>query len=62
VRASDGIEHTVYCPMTGRVVSTNERLRAEPALVAREPEQGGWLFQLEPRELERETQNLVPVG
>lgn len=36
-----------YAPVSGRVVSINPRLTAEPQLVGTDPESEGWLFSLD---------------
>lgn len=38
----------IYSPVTGIVVAVNEKLRASPELINRDPEGEGWLCQLRP--------------
>jgi glycine cleavage system H protein len=37
----------VYTPLSGKITGVNETLSSDPALINREPYQGGWLFDLE---------------
>ena len=54
VRASDGVQHSLYCPLTGRVTEVN---RAVSDGLSRQSQR--WLFRLLPSQLEKETPNLV---
>lgn len=38
----------VYMPMSGKIVSVNETLAGDPALVNKEPYKGGWFVKFEP--------------
>jgi glycine cleavage system H lipoate-binding protein/CheY-like chemotaxis protein len=59
IRASDSVEHSFYCPLSGRVVEVNRALVYDPRLVNSSPEEAGWLFRLVPSRPEEETVNLV---
>jgi CheY-like chemotaxis protein/glycine cleavage system H lipoate-binding protein len=59
IRASDSVEHSFYCPLSGRVVEVNRALVDDPRLVNSSPEEAGWLFRLAPLRPEEETVNLV---
>ena len=37
----------VYSPVSGKIVSVNERLKAEPGLINTSPQSDGWLFKIE---------------
>ena len=60
VRAADSVEHTIHSPLTGRVIEINPSVRKDPKLAGRDPEGAGWLFRLEPQNLDREIPNLEP--
>lgn len=60
VVATDGIEHSLHAPMSGRVLDDNGRLADDPGLSSRDPEGEGWLIRIEPSDPERELQNLAP--
>ena len=36
----------IYAPVSGEIVAINEALTGDPALVNREPHNGGWLFKI----------------
>lgn len=59
VRAEDGVEHYVHSPLSGRVLEVNRMVDRAPEWALRDPEGSGWLFRLDPRDAEREIQNLV---
>ncbi len=39
---------SLYMPVGGKVIATNEALADDPGLVNREPYAGGWLIEIEP--------------
>ncbi len=59
IRASDAVEHSFYCPLSGRVLEVNQTVLGDPRLVESNPEDAGWLFRLAPLHAEREIPNLV---
>jgi len=59
IRATDGVEHTVYCPLSGRVVEVNRAVVDDPRLVSSSPEARAWLFRLTPLRAVEEAANLV---
>ena len=38
----------IFMPMSGKIVAVNEALAADPAVVNRDPYEGGWFIALEP--------------
>ena len=38
----------IYAPLSGEIAAVNESLAKDPALVNREPHDGGWLFKIKP--------------
>lgn len=61
IHASDAVQHSLYSPLSGRVVEINETVLEEPSLAARDPEHQGWLLRLAPLELDKEIPNLSPA-
>ncbi len=59
IRASDSVEHSLYCPLSGRVMQVNPAVVADPSLVQSSPEEAAWLFRLAPLHAEKELPNLV---
>lgn len=59
IRASDSVEHSLYCPLSGRVLEVNPAVAGDPRLVNSSPEEAGWLFRLAPLDAEKEIPNLV---
>ncbi|MBA4073057.1 MAG: hypothetical protein C0497_14670, partial [Gemmatimonas sp.] len=62
IRAADGSEHGVLCPVTGRVVEVNEALRSAPATMERDPYFEGWLYRVLPSELQYDLRHLTPCS
>lgn len=48
VIARDGAEHEIMCPLSGRILETNEGAVADPALVEKDPYFKGWLYRILP--------------
>lgn len=42
----------IYCPLAGEVIDCNESLEEEPELLNSDPYQEGWLFRLEPADVD----------
>ena len=61
VKASDGIEHSLHSPLTGRVVEINQKVLENKSLIYKEAEKAGWLFKIEANNTDREIDNLVPA-
>jgi CheY-like chemotaxis protein/glycine cleavage system H lipoate-binding protein len=62
IRAADGVDHSLYSPLGGRVVEINPSVIEEASLAGIQPEGKGWLFRLEPRDPDREILHLVQAG
>jgi len=56
----EGISHFLCSPVSGKVISVNPGVNAEPNLVHEKPESEGWLIEVRPADLGRELKNLVP--
>lgn len=61
VRATDSEEHSMHSPLTGKVIEINPSVLQDAKLAGRDPEGAGWLFRLEPQNLDREIPNLEPA-
>jgi CheY-like chemotaxis protein len=55
VLSHGGLVHRVWAPLSGRILTTNSRIEAEPQLLDRDPFSAGWLAQIIPSDLERES-------
>jgi len=42
----------VYCPITGEITAVNESLADAPEMVNKDPYGDGWLFKLQPEDIE----------
>ncbi|MCE2437305.1 MAG: glycine cleavage system protein GcvH [Pseudomonadales bacterium] len=42
----------IYCPVAGKVVEVNDALQTEPGLVNEDPYGSGWIFRLEPADVD----------
>lgn len=56
---TDGMEHRVWAPLSGRVLKTNANLNNNTDLVIRSPFGDGWLAQIMPSLYESEIDNLT---
>ena len=52
----------VYAVVSGEVVEVNEELEDEPELINKSPYGDGWLFKIEPSNLDEELGNLFEAG
>jgi CheY-like chemotaxis protein/glycine cleavage system H lipoate-binding protein len=59
ILASDAVEHSVYSPLSGRVLEINQAAIDDPRLIQSSPEQAGWLFRLLPTNADKELPDLV---
>ena len=46
--SSDGSEHGVMCPMSGKILEVNEEALSDPMLVEKDPFFRGWLYRILP--------------
>jgi len=51
--------HRIWSPATGRVVETNIKLKEDQSLLRKNPYQEGWLFRIEPTDLEEDLKGLI---
>ncbi len=49
----------IYSPISGKVVSTNQDLEDTPELVNESPYEKGWMFKVNPTNLQDELKNLM---
>jgi len=49
----------IYAVVSGKVVEVNEELEDNPTLINEGPYEGGWIFKIEPSDLEGELKNLM---
>ena len=46
--SSDGLKHSIMCPLSGRILEVNAGAQSNPSLVERDPYFRGWLYQILP--------------
>ncbi len=54
VLSHGGLLHRVWAPLSGQIITINERIAAEPQILDQDPFGAGWLVQIIPSDLERE--------
>lgn len=59
ITATDGLDHGVLSPVSGRIVEVNHGLEAAPTVLERDPYFDGWLYRVLPSELEYDLQHLT---
>ncbi len=52
----------IYAPLSGKVASSNEKLEDSPELVNESPYEKGWIFKINPSELQEELKQLMKVN
>ncbi|MBW2262760.1 MAG: response regulator [Deltaproteobacteria bacterium] len=57
---NEGIAHALCSPVSGRVLAVNDDVGKNLDLVLTDPEGSGWLFKVQPMDLETELESLVP--
>jgi CheY-like chemotaxis protein len=55
---ADGCSHTLWSPLSGRILELNETLRESPKIAVEDPYGAGWLLRLDPGNLEEELKGL----
>ncbi|MEE4311683.1 MAG: response regulator [candidate division KSB1 bacterium] len=53
------LNHMVWAPLSGKVVSINEQADKDPAIIDRTPYSEGWLMKIIPTNLEKDIENLT---
>jgi YesN/AraC family two-component response regulator len=51
--------HRIWSPATGRVIEVNEKLKRDFTLLRKDPYHDGWLFRIEPTNLEEDIKGLI---
>jgi CheY-like chemotaxis protein/glycine cleavage system H lipoate-binding protein len=54
--APDGSAHGIMCPLSGKILETNEEAQANPSLVEKDPYFKGWLYRILPSDPESNLQ------
>lgn len=49
----------ITCPVTGQVVAVNDRVKAEPSLINRDPYGEGWILRIQPSRWEEDRLGLL---
>jgi CheY-like chemotaxis protein len=62
ITGSDAHIHSLYAPLSGKVLEVNQAIRDDPALACKDPRGKGWLYLVEPTNLEFEVENLTLVA
>lgn len=56
---AEKFNHRIWSPASGRVVMVNEKLREDFSLLRKNPYHEGWLFSIEPTNLEEDLKGLI---
>ena len=56
---ADKLNHQIWSPVSGRVTETNKKLKEDYSLLRKDPYQKGWLFKIEPTNLEEDKKGLI---
>jgi DNA-binding response OmpR family regulator len=56
---TDGLAHTLWSPLSGRVLLGNDRLREQPESLRDDPQGSGWIARILPADLDGELPNLI---
>jgi CheY-like chemotaxis protein len=58
ITAGDARVHSVWSPLSGRIIQVNEELAIHPQLATEDPRGKGWLIRIDPTGIEHEVENL----
>ncbi len=56
---AEKFSHRIWSPATGMVVEVNEKFKEDSSLLRRDPYGEGWLFRIEPTNLEEDLKGLI---
>lgn len=56
---ADQSNHRIWSPASGRIVEVNEKLKGDSSLLRKDPYKEGWLFRMEPVNLEEDLKGLI---
>lgn len=56
---AENLTHRIWSPVSGRVVEVNLKLKKDYSLLRKDPYQQGWLFRVEPTNLDEDLKGLV---
>jgi DNA-binding response OmpR family regulator len=56
---AEGLAHTLWSPLGGRVLSRNDRLLEQPETLSGDPQGAGWIARILPADLDGELPNLT---
>ncbi len=56
---AERFNHRIWSPATGRVIEVNAKLKEDFSLLRKDPYGSGWLFRIEPTNLEEDLKGLV---
>ncbi len=57
--SEDGLTHSVYSAVSGRILEVNEKLLTNPKLLEKDPYFEGWIYRILPSDLEYESKQLI---
>ena len=56
---ADQFNHRIWSPASGRIVEVNTKLREDSSMLRKDPYHEGWLFRIEPINLEEDLKGLI---
>lgn len=59
IYAEDGLVHTMYSSVSGRIIEVNEKILTNPKLIEKDPYFEGWIYRVLPSDLENEKSQLI---
>jgi CheY-like chemotaxis protein/glycine cleavage system H lipoate-binding protein len=60
--SGDNRTHSIYSPLSGRIILRNEELINNPNILEKDPYFSGWIYHLIPNEIEFELKYLIPCS
>lgn len=59
IETDQDLIHQVYSPVSGKIIARNEKLFEDFSLLEKDPYFEGWIYQIEPDDIENEIKNLI---
>lgn len=60
IETGNDMIHQVYSPISGKITARNEKLFDDISILEKDPYFEGWIYRIEPVDLDNEIKNLIP--
>jgi CheY-like chemotaxis protein/glycine cleavage system H lipoate-binding protein len=60
IETENEMVHQIYSPISGKITARNEKLFEDLSLIEKDPYFEGWIYKVEPTDIENEIKSLIP--